>query len=268
MLTVAITAPNGAIFRREPGILPGILDRFFESRAAARQKGDTRAVYAYKIVMNSFYGVLGTPGCRFAASALAGAITTFGQHILYWARDQVSARGYEVIYGDTDSLFVLSGADADAPVEEMSRIGAELASFLNARLADYLQSTYGAVSRLELEFEAIYRRFFLPPMRTAGPAGEEGDEDFEGRGRAKGYAGLRVTARDGTEAQALEIVGLEAVRHDWTALAQELQREPRHPGEGSQGLPEPQSGVRRADDCRQRQYGARPRLRADRDGSL
>ena len=134
-----ITAPNGAAFRREPGILPGILDRFFESREAARQQGDRRAVYAYKIVMNSFYGVLGTPGCRFAASALAGAITTFGQHILYWARDQVSAKGYEVIYGDTDSLFVLSGADKDAPVEEMASVGGELALFLNGRLADYLQ---------------------------------------------------------------------------------------------------------------------------------
>ena len=88
-----ITAPNGARFRRQPGILPGILDRFFESREAARLRGDRRAVYAYKIVMNSFYGVLGTPGCRFAASALAGAITTLGQHILFWARDQVAAAG-------------------------------------------------------------------------------------------------------------------------------------------------------------------------------
>jgi len=220
-----ITAPNGAAFRREPGILPGILDRFFESREAAREQGDRRAVYAYKIVMNSFYGVLGTPGCRFAASALAGAITTLGQHILYWARDQVAARGFEVIYGDTDSLFVLSGADKDAPVEEMARIGAELALYINGRLADYLQSSYGVSSRLELEFEAIYRQFFLPPMRTAGTAGGDADEDFEGRGRAKGYAGLRVAAREGSEAQVLEIVGLEAVRHDWTALAQELQRE-------------------------------------------
>jgi len=220
-----ITAPNGAAFRREPGILPGILDRFFESREAARQQGDRRAVYAYKIVMNSFYGVLGTPGCRFAASALAGAITTFGQHILYWARDQVSAKGYEVIYGDTDSLFVLSGADKDAPVEEMASVGGELALFLNGRLADYLQSTYGVASRLELEFEAIYRQFFLPPMRTAGPSVEDADDDFEARGRAKGYAGLHVSTREGIESQALEIVGLEAVRHDWTALAQELQRE-------------------------------------------
>ena len=222
-----ITAPNGAQFRREPGILPEILDRFFESREKARQRGDRRAVYAYKIVMNSFYGVLGTPGCRFAASALAGAITTFGQHILFWARDKVASKGLEVIYGDTDSLFVLSGEAGDAGTEQLTRIGNDLARWVNAELADYARSTFGVESRLELEFEAIYRRFFLPPMRTAGPSADESDDEPEGRGRAKGYAGLRVA--HGIEGRAdtekLEIVGMEAVRHDWTPLAQELQRE-------------------------------------------
>lgn len=223
----AITAPNGAQFRREPGILPEILDRFFESREAAKQRGDRRAVYAYKIVMNSFYGVLGTPGCRFAASELAGAITTFGQHILYWARDKVAGRGLEVIYGDTDSLFVISGTAGDAGAEELSGIGRELARFVNVELAAYARLAYGVESRLELEFETVYRRFFLPPMRTAGSSSDDSEEEPESRGRAKGYAGLRVTrGPDGRpDAEALEIVGLEAIRHDWTPLAQELQRE-------------------------------------------
>ncbi len=219
-----ITAPNGARFDRAPGILPGILDRFFDSREEARRRGDKRAVYAYKIVMNSFYGVLGTPGCRFAASALAGAITTFGQHILFWARDQVTAQGYQVLYGDTDSLFVLSGAETNAPASELSSRGATLARRLNESLEAYTRDSYGVASRLELEFEAIYRRFFLPPMRTQG---DETDDESETRGRAKGYAGLRV--EPGTppaeEKEHLDIVGMEAVRHDWSPLAQALQRD-------------------------------------------
>ncbi|HET6451704.1 MAG TPA: DNA polymerase domain-containing protein, partial [Spirochaetia bacterium] len=221
--TAPVRAPNGASFGREPGILPGILDRFFESREAARQRGDTRATYAYKIVMNSFYGVLGTSGCRFAASALAGAITSFGQHILYWARDLVGSLGYDVIYGDTDSLFVLSGAAAEASGEELARRGAELSATINDKLRAYARSSYDVESRLEIEFEAVYARFFLPPMRTAAV---DTDEETETRGRAKGYAGLRVSpARDGAPASAqLEVVGMEAVRHDWTPLAQQLQR--------------------------------------------
>ena len=223
-----IAAPNGALFDREPGILPGILDRFFESREEARGRGDRRAVYAYKIVMNSFYGVLGTPGCRFASSALAGAITTFGQHLLFWGRDLVAGLGYEVLYGDTDSLFVLSGADPGTPTDALSRQGAELAALVNERLAEYVRNTYGVEPRLELEFEAIYRRFFLPPMRTSGPpaaGSDEAEEEPEGRGRAKGYAGLRVLPGRADGAGELEIVGMEAVRHDWTPLAQDLQRE-------------------------------------------
>ncbi len=219
-----ITAPNGAQFSREPGILPGILDRFFESREQARQRGDRNAVYAYKIVMNSFYGVLGTPGCRFAASALAGAITTFGQHILYWARDVVAAAGHEVLYGDTDSLFVLSGKDDD--VEALAARGAELAALVNGKLGEYVTTTWGVTSRMELEFEGMLRRFFLPPMRTGVSGGDDGEEEGESRGRAKGYAGLAVSKDDsGAVVERLEVKGLEAIRHDWTPLAQELQRE-------------------------------------------
>jgi len=225
-----ITAPNGAAFRREPGILPGILDRFFESRDQAKKAGNKRAAYAYKIVMNSFYGVLGTPGCRFAASSLAGAITSFGQHILYWTRDLVSALGLEVIYGDTDSLFVRMDEPGPRAVRQLPQLGAELARFVNESLARHVRQDYGVDSRLELEFETIYRKFFLPPMR--GPAaGDDPEEESESRGRAKGYAGLRAGAADGSSGASgatddtIEIVGLEAVRHDWTGLAQGLQRD-------------------------------------------
>jgi DNA polymerase II len=218
----AIEAPNGARFGREPGILPGILDRFFESREAARLRGDRRAAYAYKIVMNSFYGVLGTPGCRFAASQLAGAITTLGQRILFWTRDQVGSLGYEVIYGDTDSLFVLSGAAPGESAQKLAAIGQDLAIRVNGLVAAFVKKEYGLESRLELEFEAVYRRFFLPPMRTAS---SETEDDVETRGRAKGYAGLRVSAAAQGENEVLEVVGMEAVRHDWTPLAQELQRD-------------------------------------------
>jgi DNA polymerase II len=219
-----ITAPNGARFVRAHGILPEILNRFFASREEARQRGDKRATYAYKIVMNSFYGVLGTPGCRFAASALAGAITTFGQHILYWARDQVTGMGLSVIYGDTDSLFVLSGSDGDVAPEELARQGDALARAINERLAAYVRESFDVESRMELEFEAIYRRFFLPPMRNIV---DDRDDEPESRGRAKGYAGLLTLAGSAGAAreELLEVKGMEAVRHDWTPLAQELQRE-------------------------------------------
>jgi len=80
---------------------------------------------------------------------------------------------------------------------------------VNEQLSEYLASTYGVESRLELEMEKVYTRFFLPTVR-----GEE-------RGRAKGYAGLLVDS----DGDYVEVVGMEAVRRDWTALARRFQRE-------------------------------------------
>ena len=140
-----------------------------------------------------------------------------------------------MIYGDTDSLFVLSGATGIA-VEDLAALGRALAARSTRSSPTTCTRPTACSSRMELEFEAIYRRFFLPPMRT--PTDDVDDEDAESRGRAKGYAGLRRRAgADGAgDRSAWRSSGMEAVRHDWTPLAQELQREllrPRLPRRGA-----------------------------------
>ena len=140
--------------------------------------------------MNSFYGVLGTSACRFYDPRLANAITSFGKHFLLWAKAWMERRGLEVLYGDTDSLFVAGG---EAP--EGSRLAAEL----NADLAAYVAATWRLQSYLEMEFETLFERLFLPPVRGGG------------RGATKRYVGL---ARG-----ELHFTGMEVVRRDWTALA-------------------------------------------------
>ncbi len=204
----AIEAPNGARFSRERGILPDLLETFWVSREEAKARGDAVASYAYKIIMNSFYGVLATGSCRFANDELAGAITEFGHYVLRWIKGDLERRGKQVLYGDTDSVFIDAGLAADCSYEEAQQAGARLCAQVDQALKNHLEERYSLESRLELEFEKYYERFLLPPMR--------GSE----KGRAKGYAGWRVDAEGGR----LDIVGMEAVRRDWTALAQKLQR--------------------------------------------
>jgi DNA polymerase-2 len=213
-----ITAPNGARFSRAVSILPTLLDRFWENRDDAKRRGDTVASYVYKIVMNSFYGVLGSPGCRFAGTPLAGAITGFGQYILHWARDRFTEQGLRVLYGDTDSLFVLL-PDDPSPSELFGK-GAELCERLNASLSQLIEGSYGVQSKLELEFETVYSRFYLPRIRHAV---SQAGAPTEARGRAKGYAGLPLR-EDGSFGE-IEIKGMEAIRSDWTRAAAGLQRE-------------------------------------------
>jgi DNA polymerase-2 len=64
-------------------------------------------------------------------------------------------------------------------------------------------------SRLELEFEKLYLRLFLPRARNST------------RGASKRYAGL---VHEGGKDR-VEFVGMEVVRRDWTALAKRVQRE-------------------------------------------
>ncbi|MEM9597386.1 MAG: DNA polymerase II [Acidobacteriota bacterium] len=210
----AIVAPNGAAFSREPGILTGILDALFPRREDAKKAGDDVASHAIKILMNSFYGVLGTSACRFYRPELAGAITAWGREILLWTQERIeTVHGLRVLYGDTDSLFVLSGEDDPAAA---LRLGAELRRTLEGEIAAHISQTWGVESRLELELEKLYVQVLL--MATRGGRG----------GARKRYAGLRVDAGAPAEKAPegeVELVGLEAVRRDWTDLAKGVQRE-------------------------------------------
>ena len=201
-----IVAPNGASFSRTPGILPGLLDELMPLRAAAKREGDAIKSQAVKILMNSFYGVLGTPACRFADTRLANAITGFGREILLWTRAKFEEFGYDVLYGDTDSLFVASGV---SEADDAAGIARELERRLNEALDAHVENRWRVTSLLRLEFERLYLRLVLPEVKRGVG------------GARKRYAGL-VRTNDGTE---VVLTGLEAVRRDWTALARRAQRE-------------------------------------------
>ncbi|NRA40160.1 MAG: DNA polymerase II [Planctomycetes bacterium] len=204
-----LSAPNDALFTRQRGILPQLLDVFFDKRAAAKLANDDLASYSYKIVMNSFYGVLGSSSCRLAHPQLAGAITSFGHLLLKWSRDVFESMGHNVLYGDTDSLFVDTHQDINVSAQDADTYAQQLCNEINQRLDQYIHDHYQLDSRLELEFEKHYHKLLLPPSR--------GDDDI---GRAKGYAGL--LRKD--QSDYIDIVGLEAVRRDWTDLAHTFQR--------------------------------------------
>jgi DNA polymerase-2 len=199
-----IATPGGS-FRRVPAILPGLLDDLFPRREAAKRAGDAVAAQSIKILMNSFYGVLGTSACRFYNPALANSITGSGREILLWSKHWFEQAGFRVLYGDTDSLFVGSGSVATPPPQQ----GPQLAAALNEQLTHYIRERWGVLSRLELEFEKTYLRLLLPHARHSS------------RGASKRYAGLLQTG----DISHVEFVGMEVVRSDWTALAKQVQRE-------------------------------------------
>ena len=197
---------GGAQFAREGHILPGLIEGLWNHREDAKRCADKPLSRAIKIIMNSFYGVLGTPACRFYSPLLASSITRRGHEIMTHSRDWIHEQGWRVIYGDTDSLFVLLGGEHDAAA--CHRIGERLARGMNAWWQQRVADEHGVDCHLEMEFETHYVKFFMPTLR--------GSEV----GSAKRYAGL---VRD--PEPRVVVKGLEAVRTDWTPLARVFQRE-------------------------------------------
>jgi DNA polymerase-2 len=199
---------EGATFARGSAILPELLETLLEARSEAMAAGHEALSRAIKIVMNSFYGVLGTPGCRFFDARLPTSITRRGHAMIERARVFFEGQGLPVLYGDTDSLFVRPGRDLGD--DEATALGRELAGTLTRTLAVEIAREFRVESRLELRFESHYLRFLMPTMRA-------GD-----RGSKKRYAGL-VRKADGSTS--VVVRGLEAVRTDWTPLARRVQLE-------------------------------------------
>jgi len=193
-----------ASFSRQHCILPRIIEELWQARDAAKAKQDAAGSQAIKIIMNSFYGVLGTPGCRFFDPRLASSITRRGHEILKQTRDLIEAKGYPVIYGDTDSVFVHMAQDAG----NVEAAASELGHYLNDWWRDHLRQSFGIDCFLELEYETHFSRFFMPTVRGSD------------KGSKKRYAGM---VGEGEGAQ-LIFKGLESVRSDWTPLAKEFQQ--------------------------------------------
>ncbi|TMA43297.1 MAG: DNA polymerase II [Deltaproteobacteria bacterium] len=202
-----VRTPGGAAFRRdETGVLPELVARLAVERARARTAGDGVGAQAIKILMNSLFGVLGSPASRLFSPAVANAITTAGQYVIRLAAGAVEALGHQVIYGDTDSLFVDLGEPDTARAAARAE---ELRAAIASAVAEAITRDFGCASHLELEFEKVYVRFFLPEVRGGAT------------GSKKRYAGLVV----GAKGEELDVVGLEAVRRDWSGVARRFQRE-------------------------------------------
>jgi DNA polymerase-2 len=199
---------RGARFSRTRHCLPAIVARVAEGRETAKREHNAPLSQALKIIMNAFYGVLGSSGCRFFDTRLASSITLRGHEIMLRTRQLIEAQGHAVIYGDTDSTFVwLRRPHGQA---EAAQIGHALVDHVNQWWREHVKQEYGLESALELQFETHYKRFLMPTIRGA----EEGSK--------KRYAGL-VTRADGSDEMVYK--GLETVRTDWSPLARQFQQE-------------------------------------------
>ena len=202
----AIQGFKDALFSREQHFLPDIITSLWQQRDTAKRHLDGARSQAIKILMNSFYGVLGSGGCPFYDTRLASSITLRGHEIMQTTARWVEDLGYRVIYGDTDSIFVWLGDDMQAA--QGHTVGTELQCEINRRWTRNITEHHQLESYLEIEFETQFSRFLMPTIR--------GSE----LGSKKRYAGLKLIENNEDE---LIFKGLESVRSDWTDMAKAFQ---------------------------------------------
>lgn len=203
----AIAGFDGAMFSRDKHFLPDIINELWLERDKAKKEKNAALSQAIKIIMNSFYGILGSTGCRFFDPRLSGSITKRSHQLLKVTKSWIEKKGYKVIYGDTDSIFVHVGDDKTQ--DECKNLGDVLQQFINEKWQGKLKADFAIESQLEIEFETHFVQFFMPTIRGLDV------------GTKKRYAGIVI--KNGH--QELIFKGLESVRTDWTELAKKFQRE-------------------------------------------
>jgi DNA polymerase I len=196
-------APNGTRFLKEPkGIIPSVLEELIKMRAEMKNKLKTldknskeyeilfAKVQSLKILSNSYYGYLAYPRSRWYSRDCGEAVTAFGRYYIQKTIDEAEKAGFEVLYGDTDSVFLLLG-------NKSKRDALEFMKKINEQLP----------GDMELELEGFYPRGLFVTKKVKK----------EETGAKKKYA---LIAEDGS----IKIRGFELVRRDWSAIAKTTQK--------------------------------------------
>ena len=186
---VNVAPEVGHRFRREPpGLYKELLSTLIRARDEIRER--LRALEpgtplyrlldarqkALKVVANAMYGYTGWLGARWYKREVAESAAAWGRFIIKRTIEMAKEMGIELIYGDTDSVFVRYEPE-------------KVEVFLRA-----VEEEFG----LKIKPDEIFERVLFTEAK-------------------KRYCGLLPDGR-------LEVVGLEAVRGDWSAVARKVQR--------------------------------------------
>ncbi|MFH1126155.1 MAG: DNA-directed DNA polymerase [Candidatus Altiarchaeota archaeon] len=189
-------APNNHYFcKNKKGFIPEVLEWLIKKRGEIKDayKRETnpekKAVFnvkqqALKLLANSMYGYYAFVRARWYSRDCAEAIAAWGREYIQKTIDEAKKNGFDVIYGDTDSIFITNKGEEDK--EKIQKEAKEFVKKINENLPE----------AMELEFEGFYPRgIFITKKRYA------------------------LTDEKGV----LTVKGLETKRRDWAEIAKDTQ---------------------------------------------
>ncbi|MCM8830706.1 MAG: DNA-directed DNA polymerase [Candidatus Omnitrophica bacterium] len=198
-------SPIGVKFLKKPqGLIPYILEKILNARTQLKaklkkieqQSQEYKTLWArqqsLKILANSYYGYLAFSRSRYYSRLCAQSITAWGRYFINKTIEDAQKSGFEVLYADTDSVFLLLGDKTTSQAKAwMEKINSSLPGMM------------------ELEFEGYYPRGVFVSKKI------EKKDIFAGA--KKKYALI-------DEKGMIKIRGFELVRRDWAVIAKETQK--------------------------------------------
>eukprot|EP00948_MAST-09A_sp_MAST-9A-sp1_P002887 g2887.t1 len=190
----------------EEGILPRMCRTLVERRRVVKrdmkkernpEKKNSLNIkqMALKITVNSMYGCLGFSNSRFYAAPIAALVTSQGREILQKTVEMTENKGYNVVYGDTDSIMVYTGL-TDYP--KVMEIGRTLKRDVNK-----------LYRKLEIDIDGVFKSMLLLKKKKYAALLIEGERKNPHTGEVE-----LITKK--------EVKGIDLVRRDWCPLSKEI----------------------------------------------
>jgi DNA polymerase elongation subunit (family B) len=141
---------------------------------------------------------------------MAAAITETGQEIIKWVAECAQEHDYEILYGDTDSIYIKA---KNTGMLKLIKEGRELLNAINESFKEFSLYRNSEDCTLEMEFEKIFKKVLFVSKK---------DEEA---GAKKKYAYIPLWTSDGEVKEDVKFTGFDSVRSDSPRIAKSTQKE-------------------------------------------
>ena len=171
-LEIRINGKTNIFTKERKGFLVGVIEDLVKRRTEIKENlGKGVDEYALKTLANATYGYLGFFAARWYSKECAESITALGRRYITDTIKKAEEKGFEVIYGDTDSLMITGNAK-------------NIQRFL-----DYINKKLPGI--MELEYEGFYKRGIFVSTATGGAKKRYALIDEKGNIEIKGFEFVR-----------------------------------------------------------------------------
>lgn len=207
---------EGLYFKKKKGIAIEFLDDLNEERYKYKKKLQEYKVgtdeyreyymkqYIVKVISNTVYGYFGYSKSRVFDPRISSTITRIGRELITLAKEYLEGNGYEVVYGDTDSVMFLSHKDN---LQDILQESIDLNKKINQHLSSIIKK-FSPYNYIDLEFEKILKTLVLFSKGNTG--------------LKKKYV-YQYMWNGGQKDNSIKVNGLELIRGDWSNLAKKTQ---------------------------------------------